>query len=310
MLREPSIASVTAAPFTAAPAAAAPPARRTLAVSFCDLAPARSAPARSSWGSSRRPACRARRSSSCRAGTASRRSLSAPTSPASCAHAPRRGTRSASTATCIPSRRRGPSSAASTAARRSGSSPRGRRSSPPSASRSPASPRPEAPPRPAPARRSRASVSPMPPRRKGSSASPAARFSRSRRSAPARVPAGAGSPRRLALRARFAARREAPHLGLAVHPQDLFHPALRATLFGLVREALASRVPVTLGELAAASRPVEPPPRPRRCNPDRRWIARWTALVRRLEVSSLPARDVEARLEGKLKRSRGKPCKS
>ncbi len=59
--------------------------------------------------------------------------------------------------------------------------------------------------------------------------------------------------RRLALRARFAAHREAPHLGLAIHPQDLFHPALRATLFGLVREALASRVPVTLGELAAVA---------------------------------------------------------
>jgi len=58
--------------------------------------------------------------------------------------------------------------------------------------------------------------------------------------------------RRVALRARFAAHREAPRLGIALHPRDLFHPALCATLFGLVREALASRAPVTLGELAAA----------------------------------------------------------
>jgi predicted deacetylase len=57
--------------------------------------------------------------------------------------------------------------------------------------------------------------------------------------------------RRLALRARYAASREALHLGIAVHPRDLFHPALCATLFGLIREALACRLPVTLGELAA-----------------------------------------------------------
>jgi hypothetical protein len=72
----------------------------------------------------------------------------------------------------------------------------------------------------------------------------------------ATVGAGAGAwvtARRLALRARFAARREALHLGVAVHPRDLFQPALCATLFGLVREALASRLPVTLGELAAAA---------------------------------------------------------
>jgi predicted deacetylase len=59
--------------------------------------------------------------------------------------------------------------------------------------------------------------------------------------------------RRLVLRARFAACREAPRLGVAFHPRDLFQPALCATLFGLVREALASRLPVTLGELAATA---------------------------------------------------------
>lgn len=61
--------------------------------------------------------------------------------------------------------------------------------------------------------------------------------------------------RRVALRARFAAHHDAPHLGVAIHPRDLFHPALCATLFGLLREALASRAPVTLGELAAADAP-------------------------------------------------------
>ena len=61
--------------------------------------------------------------------------------------------------------------------------------------------------------------------------------------------------RRLALRARFAAHRDAPHLGVAIHPRNLFHPTLCATLFGLIREALANRAPVTLGELAAAGTP-------------------------------------------------------
>jgi hypothetical protein len=47
------------------------------------------------------------------------------------------------------------------------------------------------------------------------------------------------------------ARRDAPVLRLEVHPACLYQPALRHTLLTRVRAALATRVPVTFGELAA-----------------------------------------------------------
>ncbi len=55
----------------------------------------------------------------------------------------------------------------------------------------------------------------------------------------------------LAGRLRFAASRQAPILRIAVHPGDLYEPAVRRTLVALLREALADRVPVTYGELAS-----------------------------------------------------------
>jgi predicted deacetylase len=51
-------------------------------------------------------------------------------------------------------------------------------------------------------------------------------------------------------RLRFAASRQAPILRIAVHPGDLYEPAIRRTLVALLRESLADRVPVTYGELA------------------------------------------------------------
>ena len=54
----------------------------------------------------------------------------------------------------------------------------------------------------------------------------------------------------LAGRLRFAASREAPILQIAVHPGDLYEPAVRRTLVALLRESLADRTPVTYGELA------------------------------------------------------------
>jgi len=51
-------------------------------------------------------------------------------------------------------------------------------------------------------------------------------------------------------RLRFAASRQAPILRIAVHPGDLYEPAVRRTLVALLRESLVDRVPVTYGELA------------------------------------------------------------
>jgi hypothetical protein len=51
-------------------------------------------------------------------------------------------------------------------------------------------------------------------------------------------------------RLRFAASRQAPILRIAVHPDDLYEPAVRRTLVALLREALADRIPMTYGDLA------------------------------------------------------------
>ena len=61
------------------------------------------------------------------------------------------------------------------------------------------------------------------------------------------------------LRARivYAARRGAPVLRLAVQPCALYQPALRQTLLTLVREALATRTPITCGELALRASAVQ-----------------------------------------------------
>lgn len=52
-------------------------------------------------------------------------------------------------------------------------------------------------------------------------------------------------------RLRFAASRQASILRIAVHPGDLYEPAVRRTLVALLRESLADRIPVTYGELAS-----------------------------------------------------------
>ncbi|HEX4961322.1 MAG TPA: DUF2334 domain-containing protein [Thermoanaerobaculia bacterium] len=52
-------------------------------------------------------------------------------------------------------------------------------------------------------------------------------------------------------RLRFAASRQAAILRVAVHPGDIYEPAVRRTLVALLRESLADRVPATYGELAS-----------------------------------------------------------
>jgi len=48
----------------------------------------------------------------------------------------------------------------------------------------------------------------------------------------------------------FARSRQAPILRVAVHPGDVYNPAIRRTLLELVERSLADRTPVTCGELA------------------------------------------------------------